>query len=112
MWPASTSPPRTVRTTASRRQPALRERAKGSMPARVYPRGGVARTREEGRCGRTFEVKDRSAADGLSNAPDVLVEMAEQRALDHVLGGHGRHAGEHGGALREVAIRKPSHDRR
>src|SRR5262245_15395058 len=46
----------------------------------------------------------RSAADRLPDAAQVLVEVIEERALDHVLGAHRRHPREYRAGLRELGV--------
>jgi hypothetical protein len=45
-----------------------------------------------------------SAADRLPDAAEMLVDVAEEGALDHLLGAHGGHPREHSAGLRELGI--------
>src|SRR5580765_3660599 len=52
-----------------------------------------------------------SGADGLADAPHVVVDVVDEDALDGLLGGHDRDLGEHGALLLEVGVGKPPHHR-
>ena len=41
----------------------------------------------------------------------MFVNVAEEGALDHLLGAHGRHPREHGTGLRELGVGEAAHDR-
>src|ERR1051326_6738792 len=52
-----------------------------------------------------------SGADGLADAAQMVLDVVDQDALDGLLGGHGRYAGEHGAALLQIRVGEPAHYR-
>src|SRR5262249_9515020 len=52
-----------------------------------------------------------SASDRLPNVPEMFIDVADEGALDHLLGAHGGHPGEYGAGLRELGIGKGPHGR-
>src|SRR5439155_1750944 len=52
-----------------------------------------------------------SAADRLPDAAEMLVDVAEEGTLDHLLGAHRGHPREHGAGLRELGIGEATYGR-
>src|SRR5262245_4535955 len=84
----------------------------GTSPRRAAFSGGLGPAtdaRGAGRAMRPRRQESGSVTEGGPDAVEVLVDVADQDALDDLLRGHRGHAGEHGAALVELLVRERPH---